>query len=227
MVNKLTIGIIGLNALTINQFKGVLAHELGHIRQKDPYFSYILNHAISNLFSWTSLNEPGAIIPLLLFPLYFPVRFFLRAYMSMLVGVSSWAIRRQEYTADRIAAQSYGNTLMWQSLISLSAANIAFSEYIPMMVDKIRNDFDRRDLFSQFVDLWDHLSEENRQGYYAKALCSFRTSYDAHPTYRDRRRFLEQYTKSDMDLDTRPALALLPNAFELGRELTVRIFQNK
>jgi Zn-dependent protease with chaperone function len=137
-------------------------------------------------------------------------------------------MRRQEYTADRVAAQAYGKSALLQALIASRAVDIGYAEYLPIIVQNIENNRDRHDFYYQFTKHWDNLSVPLRQRSFAKAVASFRSVYDTHPSYQDRYRALEQVDDvSNTESDDRFAYLLLPNAPELGRDLTVRIFEHR
>jgi hypothetical protein len=94
------------------------------------------------------------------------------------------------------------------------------------MIQNIENNFDRRDFYAQFADYWENLREDNRQGYNAKAVSSFNALYDTHPTYKDRVSVLNKLVNlPDVEIDERPTTLVLPNAGELGRELTIQIYK--
>jgi hypothetical protein len=76
------------------------------------------------------------------------------------------------------------------------------------------------------VGYWDNIREETRQKYYARAVASFNSVYDTHPSYRDRVSVLGKLANlPDPEEDTRPATLVLPNAGELGRELTIQLYK--
>jgi hypothetical protein len=229
---ELSIGLLSLNALTMSQLNTVLAHEYGHIRQKDTLVLLLINQTIASIYSWTSdtwslyrkLLEMGNVVGYAVYLLHL----ILSLYFHGLVWVSRWAMRRQEYTADMIAARVYGKSALQEALISLGAIGIGFNEYFPIIWQNIQNDFDRRDFYNQFMELWSKMLVTTRQVYYAKAVASFQSVYDTHPSYRARRRVLAQISENpEIEINNQPSVSLLTNAPELGRALTVQILQNR
>jgi len=220
---ELNIGLVDLLSTNMCQFKSVIAHELGHVKNKDTMLvSLIIFNALNTLNNWLSPG-PGVLALLYFLPLYI----IFSLYFRLLVFVSRWAMRRQEYLADRLAAQHYGKKPFQLALISLCAGNIGFEEYVPLMIQNIENNFDRRDFYAQFTDYWKNLREENRQEYHARAVASFNMLYDTHPTYKDRISVLNKLENlPEVEIDDRPASLVLPNAGELGRELTIQIYKN-
>jgi Zn-dependent protease with chaperone function len=220
---EITFGLLDFYSLNVDQLKSVIAHELGHIKQKDTLVGMlIIGNGLTTLQNWLSLGDPGGFITLLFFPFYI----VLLIYFRLLVFVSRWAMRRQEYIADRIAAQSYGKSAFQQALILMRAINIGFWEQYPIIVQNIENNFDRRDFYNQFVDYWDNTLGTTHQKYYARSVSSYNSVFDTHPTYRDRIRALEKISDlPDRKLVNQPAVLLIPNAAELGRELTIQIYK--
>jgi Zn-dependent protease with chaperone function len=211
-----------LYALNTIQLKSVIAHEFGHIKHKDTLVSIILSHALTTLYDWTDMNNMGLLIEIV----FFPMLILLSLYFRLLVFVTRWAMRRQEYSAEYLAAQIYGKSIMLQALISTGAIGSAFGKYIPDMMQNIDNDIDRRDFYSQFLDYWEHLPVINRQKYCAIAVASLSSVYDTHPSYQARRKALEKLDNPPaVETDNRPCVFLIPNVEHMGRELTIRMIK--
>ena len=220
---ELNLGLLSVFSLNKNQLKSVITHELGHIKQKDTLLGMLfIGNGLTTLQNWLSPINQGGFIPLLFLPFYI----VLLIYFRLLVFVSRWAMRQQEYLADRIAARIYGKSTLQQALISIRAIEIGFWEQYPIIVQNIENNFGRRDYYNQFVDYWGKLHLTTRQKYYARAVSSYNSVFDTHPSYQDRVRALEEISDlPNIELENQPAVLLITNAAELGRELTIQIYK--
>ncbi len=212
---QLDLGLLAFNALTMTQFKALLAHEMAHLATGDALFGFLLNYAIrslDNLFDTAYL----------LFVLGWPIQIISFLYRRLLVWVGLRAMRRHEYSADRAAALVFGRLAVFRGLIRLSAMGIEFSAHLSRIVERIQLGTDRHDFYYQFLRHWDTLRPERREELRARAVASLRSVHATHPTYQDRYRALEPIKEpSDLPQDRGPALPLLPNANELGRKLTI------
>jgi hypothetical protein len=141
---ELQIGLLDLYAVNISEFKSMITHELGHVKQKDTLLGWlIISNALNTLQNWLSPG-PGVMVLLSFLPLY--ILFWL--YFRLLVFLSRWAMRRQEYDADRIAAQVYGRSIIPHALLAICATHIGFTEYVSTIIQQIENNFDRRDFYA-------------------------------------------------------------------------------
>jgi len=232
---ELTVGLLTCYALSISQFNAVIAHELGHLQNKDAQFMIILSQTLNRLDIWTrdsllfcqtsmKRGSLGAFIPVFIISI---LHIICKIYLRSLIWVSRAAMRRQEYLADQVAARISGKAIFLQSLISLTGIGLCFKDYIPIMLHYINHNHDTHDFYYQFTHHWESLSATLRQKYYARAVASFRSVYDTHPSYTDRRIALEEIKGAPEDLgkDDYPAESLIQSSNEMGRELTVQLYK--
>lgn len=227
------VGLLGMYALTMIQFKAVVAHELAHFRNRDTLAGLYIWNALDalgelvrpNIPYWPTLPYTGCNpIPVLLFAL----RGIGLAYYHLLESFALAASRRQELLADRFAAELVSPTALTGGLIHLGAYETAFSGQFSTIVQLIVNELDTRDVYTQFNQTWANLSERKKQEYFAEAVASFRSEYDSHPSYQDRYAALQQAVTNaaePSEEDATIAAALLPDAEKIGQLLADRLTQ--
>jgi Zn-dependent protease with chaperone function len=219
----LGLGLLTFYALSETQLKAILAHELAHLQHRDHLASMFLDSSLRQLYELA-----GSQSFLLLLGIYgLALRWIIRQYLILLVRTSLHMMRRQEFMADRAAAYAYGRTPFLGGLIEIYVTQKKFNESLPIMVQNITNDLDSHNFFYQFTHQWEALTPAMREAVYARALVENRSVYDTHPSYKDRWRALAEVADfSGNDEEDKPALTLISNAAELGRELTIQGFRN-
>jgi len=231
---ELALGLLACNVLTVTQFQAVIAHELAHLHKRDTLWLLFVSNSVDSLYDWiVTLSQLAraslqahSLLGLLMWLLGSLVFLLLKPYFYFLVGVSRWAMRRQEYDADRAAAQVYGSEALLQAILTCAAAGIRFKEQFSTMVQRMQNRQDMRDLYAQFAEGWQRMPEGVRQSIYAKAVASRRFIYDTHPSYQDRRRTLAELADpTDLAPDDHPANSLLADPSKLGQVLTDQVLR--
>lgn len=238
-VTQLNIGLLMCYGLTVEQLQAVLAHEAAHLKHRHTLWIQVFGRALQTVQDWGTLchdfshkTSTPSIYAFFLQVLAWIGFGLARLYYHLLLWVGLWAMRRQEYDADAAAARLYGSTAACQALIEIAALQLKFHEYFPQMVqqqggDMVQtHDLQRLNFYQQFIQHWQYLSAPLRQRLYARALASYRSLYDTHPSYQDRyRAFNEIALVSPAPTGGQPALELLPNAVEYGQKLTQQIWQ--
>ncbi|HEX6107651.1 MAG TPA: M48 family metallopeptidase [Gemmatimonadales bacterium] len=113
------LGLPLLQALSVRQLRAVLAHEFGHYHGGDTRLGpwiYVTRSAIGR--SVTQLERQGS-------ALVKPFQWYGRAFLRVTHAVS----RRQEYTADALAARTVGAGPQREALRVLYASSDAFDRY--------------------------------------------------------------------------------------------------
>lgn len=120
-----------LQSLNADEIEAVLAHELGHFRNKHIRNRLLLGMVLSLIglallgwlidqpwfFTALGINTPSAHAALVLFMLTLPVfTFFVKP-------ISSWAMRKQEFEADDFAADQTNAKTMIEALVKLYEEN--------------------------------------------------------------------------------------------------------
>ena len=200
------LGLPLMQALTVDEFKGVLAHEFGHYHSGDVA-----------LGPW--IHKTRAAIGRTLDQLSDSVlRYIFYAYGTMFLRVTHAVSRRQEFIADEIGARVAGANAMISGLRKLGGASVAYqgywySELSPVMqagyVPPIMSGFSSFIQRPQITAMMSNVSADEEKG-------SKTEPYDTHPSLAERVRALEKLP-TQAQLDGRPAISLLASVGEWER----------
>jgi Zn-dependent protease with chaperone function len=116
----LMLGIASIPALTVSEFKAILAHEFAHFSRRDTFYNRFIaraGFAFSNVLSGLRLN-----ILWVMNPIYWYLYFFYYIFLS-LVGSFS---RQREFSADAIAARVFGSECFSSALKNYSIDSSVF-----------------------------------------------------------------------------------------------------
>lgn len=173
------LGVPLMQVLTIQQFRGVLAHEFGHYHSGDTKLGpwiFVTRSAI--IRTVVNLSQNGSSI------LSKPFEWYLKLFLWITQRVS----RHQEFTADALAAQVAGPDAIRNALKTIHSSAIAFGvyweqEYVPVLNGGFRAPLARG--FEEFFSasriqkaVHDVLESELQSG---KS-----DLYDSHPALKDR-----------------------------------------
>jgi Zn-dependent protease with chaperone function len=200
------LGLPLMQALTVDEFKGVLAHEFGHYHSGDVA-----------LGPW--IHKTRAAIGRTLEQLSESVlRYIFYAYGTLFLRVTHAVSRRQEFIADEIGAGVAGANAMISGLRKLGGVSFAYqgfwySELSPVMqagyVPPIMAGFATFMERPRITAMMSSVSEREEKG-------SQTDPYDTHPSLAERVAALEmQPTRGEFD--TRPASTLLTSVAEWER----------
>src|SRR5437868_7821156 len=115
----MVLGLPLMQALSVNEMRAVLAHEFGHYHGGDTRLGpwiYRTREAIERVIRNASRQSAALQLPFL---------WYGRMFMRVTQAVS----RRQELTADELAARTFGAGAMIGGLRSLARGSVAWSAY--------------------------------------------------------------------------------------------------
>ena len=195
------LGLPLLEALTVQQFRAVLAHEFGHYYGGDTRLGpwiYTTRAAIERTLE--NLHRQGT-------ALVKPFEWYGRAFVRITHGVS----RQQEFSADALAARTVGARPLVEGLRLLHGSDEAFSAYWAQEVVPVLQLGARPPLaagFRQFREVPEvRTSIEEAIG---RELAEGEASpYDTHPCLRDRVAAVAALPPGELPADDPPALTLL------------------
>lgn len=202
------LGIPLMQVLSLQQFRGVLAHEFGHYYSGDvslgPWI-FVTRSAI--LRTVMNLSQDGSSL------LSKPFEWYFKLFLRITQSIS----RQQEFTADALAAKIAGPRAMIDGLKVVHSSGHAFNaywenEYVPVLNGGYRAPL--AEGFRQFYQspkistaLQDVLQRELESG--------VADPYDSHPALRDRIAALEQLPELPMPSDDPPFISAVRNLDQL------------
>jgi heat shock protein HtpX len=202
------LGLPLMQALTVDELKGVLAHEFGHYHAGDVALGPWIHKtriAIGRTIAQLSENV---------------LRYIFIGFGTLFFRVTRAVSRRQEFIADEIAAGIVGSHTMASGLRKLNGAAFAYhtywySELVPVMQAGFRPPvaagFGRYTSRPEMTRLMDRVVQHEET--------EARTDpYDTHPSLRDRVAALERQP-SLAPVDVRAAASLLRNLDECEHRL--------
>ena len=196
----LMIGLGGLQALTMDELRGILAHEMGHFRRGDtaaqrfiarvPMSVGTMLGGIRSGTSWWFVN-----------PIYWYLYLFVHLYMVLVSAMS----RQQEFDADRLAAETYGSDVFASGLQKVVVESIFFEHAI---LDGARGLMaEGKALINAFEthrDMAQEVPTEDREGLLAEVMAEKSGVFASHPTLRERLEAVQAIPPA-ASADARPA----------------------
>jgi Zn-dependent protease with chaperone function len=220
----LYVGLPLLAGLTVAQLRALLGHEFGHYASGDTRLGAVVYRGREQLARTIAGLGKHRVLR----------RFFLE-YRSVYLMVSQAVARRQERTADLIAAGLTSPGTVVAMLRKIRALAAAWSAYLPMI--KVAQFAGIRPLdlaggFRRFVDDPVRAAEMRaieqadpddeppaaRRTIREQAADLAKVLYASHPTLRQRAAVLDALPDNDIVTDDRPALVLLD-----GKQLDSRV----
>jgi Zn-dependent protease with chaperone function len=133
----LGLGLPLLGALTVSEFRAVLAHEFAHYYSGDTRLGPWLYSARASMVRvLTNLHTGGASAFLRALTAFVVIRIAylgvfgaMRLYGKALLRVTNFLSRRQEYRCDELACHIGGSTAFIKALQSIHVASIAFAPF--------------------------------------------------------------------------------------------------
>jgi len=202
------LGLPLMQALTVDEFKGVLTHEFGHYHAGDVALGPWI-HKTHAAMGRTIAQLSESVL-----------RFIFIGYATMFLRVTHAVSRRQEFIADELAAQVVGPQAMASGLRKVNVAAFAyqnywFTELAPVLQAGYRPPviagFGQYTSSPRLVQIFDAIAKQHE--------ASAETDpYDTHPSLADRVAALERQPTRPPS-DSRSATALLRNLDTCERQL--------
>lgn len=203
------VGLPLLQALTISQFRGVLAHEYGHFQGGDTKLAGWIYKARSAMAR--AINGVGGIFQA-------PFIWYGNLFLRVTYGIS----RQQEFAADRLAAEVVGSATMSAALRETARLGGAFqvywrSELAPLLREGYRLPI--MSGFRQFLDLPEtqHMIKESADG----APQAQPDPYDTHPPMAERIAAIHALNIQRIEQTPDHAITLVNNVAALEESLLI------
>jgi Zn-dependent protease with chaperone function len=237
----LTIGLPLVAGLSMRQFAGVLAHELGHFSQGTGMrFTYVIR-SINYWFTrvvydrdvldeklarWTrESNDAWVKFPLLVaqFCVWLS-RKVLWVFMMMGYAISGFLSRQMELDADRYEGRVAGTETFEATSYQLPLL-AASSQGI---FESLNDDYDHshlpENLIASVLDSHVEMAESKKASIKQKALFGKTRFWDTHPTERERIANIRRESLKGIFCLDEPATALFTNFEELAKNATLRFY---
>ncbi|MDG4823218.1 M48 family metalloprotease [Asanoa sp. WMMD1127] len=204
----LYIGLPLLQAMTVDQLRAVIAHELGHYSGLHTRLAGIAYRG-----RLTIAGTVGELSP------YNPMGWVFRLYGGLYRLVDNVVARRQELEADRAAVRVAGRSAAIAALRELPGLDAAWGFYFRRYVEPgWTARFAPDDLFGGFGALVDARTAELAQ-LREREPERERSAWNTHPPIATRVKAMEKAPEVDRAPDARKAGALLPDLNALGRRM--------
>ncbi|HKT61348.1 MAG TPA: M48 family metallopeptidase [Gemmatimonadales bacterium] len=195
------LGLPLLEALTVRQFRAVLAHEFGHYYGGDTRLGpwiYKTRAAIDRTLQGVHRHSAALAKPF-------------QWYGQMFLRITHAVSRRQEFTADALAARTVGAQPLIEGLRLLHASDGAFASYWSGEVVPVLELGSRPPIaagFRQFLAV-PQVQSAMDQAVQHELAEGQAGPYDTHPCLRDRVAALAELPPGDSDGEDPPAFTLL------------------
>ena len=251
---NLHIGVGLMNSVTVDEFKGILAHEFGHFSQRSMKVgSYVhnVNHIIHNMLydnesyesmisSWANISGYFSFATAIGVKIISGIQGILKQVYNV-VNINYMALSREmEFHADEIAANVAGPQSLTTSLVRMGLAAHSYNNVLNFYGDKIKDNKKPSDIFPQMRHIMFFWAAEHKleminglpnatlagAARFNKSKISFSDQWSSHPSDKDRINRLESLGINIPDSDTSLASILLTDQKSLQERLTAKLFQN-
>jgi heat shock protein HtpX len=215
----LGIGAILWLALDDDEKVALLAHEVGHLVNKDPARGRLLGGAISVVVGWIDFfDSPEAEEGFFLTELIFNIMAWAAALVWLgLNALYNLSSQRAEYLADGLAAQVAGRAAkvrLLRRLVVLTKLDEAMANYRP----SVHKDHDGAGILKHFAQTVAELPQSEKDALYDKATAEHLSVDTTHPPTVFRIGFV-----SEIALDTAGSLTVAP---DLIRDVDAELAQH-
>lgn len=251
---NLHIGLGLMNAVTADEFKGILAHEFGHFSQRSMKvgsYVYNVNYVIHNMLydndsyekivgRWASINGYITLFVMLGVKIVMGIQWILKQVYQV-VNINYLALSREmEFHADEVAANVAGSQALATSLLRINLANQSRENVLAFYSDKIAENIKTADIFPQQFFVMSFLAGEygltNKQGLpqvtlhnkdrFNKSKLAFDDQWASHPSDEDRIKRLDELNIVFDNSNTSLATTLLKNPELTQEKITATLFYN-
>ena len=224
----LVLGLGVLSEMKLGQLKGILAHEYGHLSNRDTAGGGLaLQVRRSILTSAGILASGGAAV------WYNPAWLFLNAFYRLYLRISQGASRLQEVLADRWAVLAYGKEAFSSGLRHAVRRAVEFDFLTQREISQaVRESRPLRNLYDLKVPLqWTPQDEQIEkppaqciEEAYQEALSTPASPYDSHPAAVQRIAWVEKMTGvAASPMDERDAWSLFPDRNRMQELITRQV----
>lgn len=249
---NLHIGMGLVNATTVTELKGILAHEFGHFSQKSMKvgsYVYNVNKIIYNLLyenddynnsitSWAEKNGYFALLINISFAFNKMIQYLLQ-FMYKIVNVSYMGLSREmEFHADEIATNTVGSQPMINSMLRMDLASNSLENVLNYYNQNIENSITTSNIFPQHTLAMNFMANNNKiaiehnlpkveSDFYERFNQSklvIKNQWESHPATDERVAAFKKLAVSLKQIDNRPATLLFQNIAQTQERITQKMF---
>lgn len=249
---NLHIGMGLVNATTVTELKGILAHEFGHFSQKSMKvgsYVYNVNKIIYNLLydndaygnavaSWANKSGYFAILIHVAFAFNRMIQYILQ-FMYKIVNLSYMGLSREmEFHADEIAANIVGSDPMIYSMLRMDLASNSLENVLDYYNRNIENSITTSNIFPQHTLAMNFMANNNKitiehnlpkvgSDFYERFNQSklvIKNQWESHPATDERVAAFKNLAVSLQQTDNRPASVLFQNVTQIQECITRKMF---
>lgn len=250
---NLHIGLGLVNATTVTELKGIIAHEFGHFSQKSMKvgsYVYNVNKVIYNLLyenedygnavsSWASKSGYFAFLIHIAFAFNKMTQHILQ-FMYKIVNVNYMGLSREmEFHADEIAANTVGSEPMINSMLRMDLASNSFDNVLDYYNRKIEKSVTTTNIFPQHTLAMHFMANSNKiaiehnlpkveSDFYErfnKSKLVIKNQWESHPATEERISAFKKLNIALKQIDNRPANVLFSNISHAQEKVTKKMFE--
>jgi Zn-dependent protease with chaperone function len=251
---NLHIGLGLMNAVTVDEFKAILAHEFGHFSQRSMKvgsYVYNVNYIIHNMLNdntsynnlisrWASVSGYFSIFVAGGIKIISGIQWVLGRVYNV-VNINYLALSREmEFHADEIAAHVAGPQALATSLVRLDLASSSLSTVLDFYELKIPENIKPQNIFPQQYYAMNQSANEfgiafehdlpmvtlSTMSRFNKSKLSFSDQWSSHPSNEDRIKKLESLDIKIQNTNNSPALNLFIDKEKVQAKVTEQLFAN-
>lgn len=216
----LILGVAVLDGMPVGSFKAILAHEYGHLSNRDTAGGgFALSVRRSLLTMANALARKGAAA------WYNPAWLFLNGFYRIFLRISHGASRLQEVLADRWAALCYGAASFERGLRHVIERSVRFDAHVDATLKEVVEG--QKALVNLYgYPLASPVDPATVDAAVASALNAAPTAYDSHPSPKERFAYVNAIGGPERKEDCGTAWELFDGREALEREMTDVIRSN-
>ncbi|MHA3788722.1 M48 family metalloprotease [Flavobacterium hauense] len=249
---NLHLGVGLMNSVTVDEFKGIVAHEFGHFSQRSMKvgsYVYNVNYILHNMLydnasydtiisKWANISSYFSFAALIGIRIIDGIQWVLRKVYEV-VNINYLALSREmEFHADEVAANVAGSQALATSLVRLDLAGHAYNHTLEFYGQKIADNKKPDNIFPQMSHVMIHWANEfklptvnglpqatlDSKTRFNKSKLSFGDQWSSHPSDKDRINRLESLNIPIKNTDTNIATTLFKNNQETQKTVTAKLF---
>jgi Zn-dependent protease with chaperone function len=249
---NLQIGLGLANAVSVLEFKAILAHEFGHFSQRSMKvgsYVYNVNQVIYNMLydnesylslaeRWGNINGYFAIFVNLAVKIVQAIQWLLKKVYEI-VNITYMSLSREmEFHADEVAANVTGTSPLITSLLRMDLADYSYQTVLNHYNSRIKDGIKTENIFEQQSYIMQFLAKESKlpieNGFpqvnlaylnrFNKSKLVIKDQWASHPSTEDRIAALEKLNIYKEKENIAPAIDLFKNVKETASQMTQSLF---